>query len=181
MTYAENSRPSEVRWIGRPTGGLPPLATPAGTEPKPRGHRVLFVCVENAGRSLMAEALFNVDPPPGWTAESAGTRPAVTPNPRTEGMLREIGLELPHHPPQLLTNEQVSGADVVVTMGCLASDSCPARLKSIVVTDWALPDPGTLDDAGFRRVRDEIRSRIADLRAELMNTDRGRAGLVASD
>lgn len=61
---------------------------------------VLFISVENAGRSLMAEACFNADPPPGWHAVSAGTRPAAAPNPRTQAMLQEVGLSMPGHPPQ---------------------------------------------------------------------------------
>lgn len=130
---------------------------------------VLFVCVENAGRSLMAEAIFNADPPPGWTAESAGTEPAAHPNPRTAPMLAEIGIALPAHPPRLLTPSIIDGADVRITMGCLDRQSCPARLKSRPLTDWELPDPARLDDAGFRAVRDEIRRRIADLRRELVS------------
>ena len=137
---------------------------------------VLFVCVENACRSLMAEAMFNHDPPPGWVAVSAGTRPAEQPNPRTEAMLREVGLELPDHRPQLLTDAMMSGARTVVTMGCLDSDSCPARLKTIEVRDWALPDPAGLDDVGFRRVRDRLSDRIRGLRLELVVSTRRAEG-----
>ena len=133
---------------------------------------VLFICVENAARSLMAEAIFNADPPKGWRAESAGTRPARAPNPRTAGMLAEIGLALPPHPPRELTPEGMVGAAVRVTMGCLDSASCPARLKTLPLTDWALPDPGRLDDDGFRRVRDEIRERVVRLRADLVAASR---------
>lgn len=128
---------------------------------------VLFVCVENAGRSLMAEAIFNANPPDGWVAESAGTEPAARPNPRTGPMLQEIGIAPPAHPPQLLSAEMIDRASLRFTMGCLDRDSCPARLKEAPLTDWQLPDPAALDDAGFRRVRDEIRSRVAVLRAKL--------------
>lgn len=128
---------------------------------------VLFICVENAARSLMAEAMFNASPPDGWRAASAGTLPASSPNPRTGPMLREIGLELPAHPPQPLTNEMMTEAAVRVTMGCLDSASCPARLKTLELIDWGLPDPGKLDDAGFRRVRDELKERVDRLRREL--------------
>jgi arsenate reductase len=128
---------------------------------------VLFVCVENAARSLIAEAVFNADPPPGWVATSAGTAPASTPNSRTGPMLREIGLDLPAHPPRHLTRAEMDRAAVLITMGCLDSESCPARLKELPVTDWALEDPARLDDDGFRRVRDEIRARVAALRSEL--------------
>ena len=128
---------------------------------------VLFVCVENACRSLMAEAIFNADPPTGWRAESAGTEPASRPNPRTLGMLREIGLELPAHPPRALTTALIEESARRVTMGCLDHQSCPARLREGPLVDWALPDPASLDDDGFRRVRDEIRRRVAALHREL--------------
>jgi arsenate reductase len=133
---------------------------------------VLFVCVHNAGRSLMAEAIFNADPPPGWRAESGGTRPATQPNPRTKRTLEEIGLKLPPHPPQLATPEVIAQAAVRVTMGCLDDVACPANLKSLPLVDWALPDPAKLDDDGVRRVRDAIRDRVRALKADLASEDR---------
>lgn len=133
---------------------------------------VLFVCVENACRSLMAEAIFNANPPPGWRATSAGTRPAATANSRTKPMLEERGFSLPDHLPQLLSNEMMDRAQVRITMGCLDDASCPAHLKSLELRDWALPDPASLDDAGFRAVRDQIHSRIEGLRRELVLADR---------
>ena len=139
---------------------------------------VLFVCVENACRSLMAEAMFNANPARGWRAVSAGTRPAGGPHARTEGMLREIGLGLPPHPPQLLTDEMMTTSKVIVTMGCLDSASCPARLKVVEVRDWALPDPAKLDDSGFRQVRRDLQARVEGLRRELALTDRRRTALA---
>ena len=133
---------------------------------------VLFVCVENACRSLMAEAIFNADPPLGWRAISAGTRPAASPNPRTQAMLEERGFLLPDHPPQLLSNEMMDAARVRITMGCIDDASCPAHLKSLELRDWGLQDPAKLDDAGFREVRDQIRARIEGLRRELALSDR---------
>ncbi|HYK93255.1 MAG TPA: hypothetical protein VEY07_04340 [Thermoplasmata archaeon] len=128
---------------------------------------VLFVCVENSCRSLMAEAIFNADPPNGWIANSAGTQPARQANGRTAPMLREIGVEMPEHPPQRLTDEAIDGASIRITMGCLDHQSCPARLRGGRLTDWELPDPANLDDAAFRGVRDEIRRRVAALRDEI--------------
>ncbi len=133
---------------------------------------VIFICVENAGRSLMAEAVFNANPPAGWRATSAGTLPSTTPNPRTAPMLAEIGLELPSHPPQLLTKELMDAAGMRVTMGCLDDASCPAHLKELELRDWGLPDPAKLDDAGFRNVRDEVRRRVSRLRLEISLRDR---------
>ena len=128
---------------------------------------VLFICVENSARSLMAEAIFNADPPEGWRADSAGTAPAPAPNARTGPMLEEIGLHLPAHRPQLLTPKMMDEAALRVTMGCLDSQSCPAHLKELEVIDWGLPDPATLDDDGFREVRDRLRRQIEDLGREL--------------
>ncbi len=130
---------------------------------------VLFICVENACRSLMAEAMFNAQAPPGWRAISAGTEPSSAPNPRTSPMLREIGLSLPSHPPQMLTGVMMNLAARRVTMGCLDRASCPARLKSLPLEDWGLPDPGKLDDAGFRHVRDDLRQRVDRLVQDLKN------------
>jgi arsenate reductase len=128
---------------------------------------VLFICIENACRSLMAEAMFNADPAPGWRAVSAGTVPGAAANPRTLPMLREIGIGLPDHRPTLLTPEMMDAARVRVTMGCLDDASCPARLKSLELRDWGLPDPAKLDDAGFRQVRDQLRDRVRGLVTEL--------------
>ena len=140
----------------------------ADAEAAPSGSKqVLFVCVGNSARSLMAEAIFNADPPSGWRAISAGTRPAASPHPRTGAMLREIGLELPSHPPQPLTPEMIDRAGICISMGCLDETSCPVRLASRPLRDWGLPDPAGLDEAGFREVRDRIRALVDLLRHEL--------------
>jgi len=141
---------------------------------------VLFICVGNSGRSLMAEAMFNANPPEVWTAISAGTSPAASVNSRTAPMLRELGLDLPPHPPQLLTPEMMTQARVRVTMGCLDDASCPARLKTLELRDWSLPDPALLDDNGFREVRDRLARSVKGLRTELALSDRRRKG-VAED
>lgn len=134
--------------------------------------RVLFICVENAARSLMAEAMFNQDVPMGWTATSAGTSPATSPHPRTQRMLQEIGLELPDHLPRLLSTAEMEGARIRITMGCLDDAACPARLKTLELRDWGLPDPTKLDDDGFRRVRDELASRVRGLKTEIISLER---------
>lgn len=133
-----------------------------------RERTVLFVCVANAGRSLIAEAIFNATPPEGWRATSAGTQPAERANPRTARLLAEIGLAVPDHPPQLATSAMIETASERITMGCLDSASCPARLKSLKMADWALPDPERQDDDGARRIRDEIQRRVELLKLELV-------------
>jgi protein-tyrosine-phosphatase len=134
---------------------------------------VLFLCVENACRSLIAESGFNADPPPGWKAVSAGTRPGSRPHGRTHSMLVEVGLALPDHGPQAVTPEMIDAASIHVTMGSLDDDACPARLKTMAVRDWGLPDPAGLDDRGFRQVRDEILARTRALAQEIAQATSG--------
>lgn len=125
----------------------------------------------------MAEAMFNANPPDGWVGVSAGTNPANAPNPRTGPMLRELGLDLPPHPPQVLTPEMIDLAKIRVTMGCLDDASCPARLRTLELRDWALPDPAHLDDVDFREVRDRIARNVKGLKTELSLSDRRLADL----
>jgi len=141
---------------------------------------VLFVCVHNAGRSLMAEALFNSDPPAGWRAISGGTSPADHAHPATKRLLEEIGLELPPHPPQLATPEQIEQSNVRITMGCLDDAACPSNLKTLKMTDWALADPAQLDEDGARKIRDQIRDRVRGLRTELVLRERRSRSTAAS-
>jgi arsenate reductase (thioredoxin) len=159
--------PAALLWLLLPAGVLRTLLLMAE-------KIVLFVCVENVGRSLMAEAFFNADPAPGWRAVSGGTQPGVRASPRTARMLEEIGLSLPSHPPQLATPAMIESSQERITMGCLDEASCPANLKTLRTVDWALPDPGRLDDAGARAVRDEIRERVKRLRSGLVLRDHPR-------
>lgn len=94
-------------------------------------------------------------------------------------MLRQIGLELPNHPPQLLTPQMIEESKIRVTMGCLDDAACPARLKELEYRDWGLPDPGKLDDAGFREVRDKLRQQVEGLVREIRLNERMRAARAA--
>lgn len=133
----------------------------------PAPNVVLFVCVENACRSLMAEAVFNARPPSGWTSISAGTRPSAHANPRTAPLLAELGFRLPSHSPQPLTPELLARARLLITLGCLDDASCPAYLRVSESRDWGLPDPVRMDDPGFREVRDRLVALVERLREEL--------------
>jgi len=121
--------------------------------------RVLFVCVENANRSQMAEAFARMLGGEDVEALSAGSRPSGVINPKAIRFMREVGYDLATHRSKSL--DEIGGDfDAVVTMGC--GDSCPwvpARIRE----DWALPDPKHLDDDGYRAVRDEIARRVRDL------------------
>jgi protein-tyrosine-phosphatase len=125
--------------------------------------RVLFVCVENANRSQMAEAFARIHGGDAVEACSAGSAPSGHVNPRAVGFMAELGYDLRTHASKSL--DRIEGTfDAVVTLGC--GDRCPwvpARRRE----DWSLPDPKHLDDAGYRAVRDEISQRVRALLASL--------------
>lgn len=100
---------------------------------------VLFVCIHNAGRSQMAEALFNRVVRGKALGVSAGTRPTDHVHPEVVEVMREIGIDLAGKKPQSLTLEMMDTADRVITMGCMGDASCPAAL--VPSEDWALEDP----------------------------------------
>ena len=121
--------------------------------------RVLFVCVENANRSQMAEAFAHLHGGDRVEALSAGSRPSGKINPRAVRFMAELGYDLSTHASKSL--EDISGEfDAVVTMGC--GDSCPwapARLR----VDWNLADPKDMADTEYRAVRDDISARVKAL------------------
>jgi protein-tyrosine-phosphatase len=125
--------------------------------------RVLFVCVENANRSQIAEAFARRLGGERIEALSAGSRPSGTINPRAVAFMAELGIALDAHASKSL--QQMSGTfDAVVTMGC--GDECP-WLPARIREDWALPDPRHLPDDDYRAVRDDIAARVASLLARL--------------
>jgi protein-tyrosine-phosphatase len=128
-----------------------------------RMKRLLFVCVENANRSQMAEAFARIHGGAAVEALSAGSAPSGTINPRAVHFMAELGYDLSTHASRSLGDIE-GGFDAVITMGC--GDDCPwVPAKRRV--DWSLPDPKHLDDNGYRAVRDEISVRVQRLLAEL--------------
>ena len=118
---------------------------------------VLFVCVQNAGRSQMAEALFAAQ---GGKARSAGTAPAERVHPEVVEVMRELGIDLTAKVPHRLDDADVEWADVVVTMGC--GDACPV-LPGKRYEDWDLADPAGRGLEEVRAIRDEIADRVHHL------------------
>jgi arsenate reductase len=123
--------------------------------------RVLFVCVQNAGRSQIAQALYERR---GGEARSAGSAPAEQVHPEVAEALSEIGLEVGDRRPRRLSTEDVEWAELVVTMGC--GDACPV-LPGKQYVDWDLPDPAGRPLDEVRALRDEIDNRLVVLSAEL--------------
>ncbi|PYD00194.1 arsenate reductase ArsC [Microbacterium esteraromaticum] len=125
---------------------------------------VLFVCVQNAGRSQMAGAFLRHFAGGSVHVRTAGSTPAESAHPRVAAALAEVGIELWGEFPKPLTDEVVRAADYVITMGC--GDSCPI-FPGRRYMEWDLADPLELDDDGLRAVRDEIRARVVALLLEL--------------
>jgi arsenate reductase len=125
---------------------------------------VLFVCVHNAGRSQMAAGLLKKRAEGRVHVRTAGTDPAEEINPAVVEALAEIGIDLAEEFPKPLTDEFVSAADAVITMGC--GDACPIY-PGKRYEDWELDDPAQLDIDGVRQVRDEIQARVEALLGEL--------------
>ncbi|HYB30285.1 MAG TPA: arsenate reductase ArsC [Solirubrobacteraceae bacterium] len=125
---------------------------------------VLFVCLHNAGRSQMSEALFERAAAGRHQALSAGTTPGERVHPEVVEVMRELGIDVADRKPQLLTRELAERADVVVTMGC--GDECPF-IPGKRYIDWDLPDPKGRPIAEVRATRDDIAERVNALVSEL--------------
>jgi arsenate reductase (thioredoxin) len=125
---------------------------------------VLFVCVQNAGRSQMAAGMLDKLAGGRVHVRSAGSEPADQINPAVRQAMAEVGVDLDREFPKPLTDEVVRAADAVITMGC--GDACPIY-PGKRYEDWELDDPADQDLDGVRRIRDEIRDRVEQLLAEV--------------
>ena len=134
---------------------------------------VLFVCVQNAGRSQMAAGLLKLRSEGRINVRSAGSAPAGEINPNTVTALEEVGVDLSEAFPKPLTDEVVRAADVVITMGC--GDACPIY-PGKRYEDWVLDDPAEQDLETVRGIRDEIDERVQSLIGELLPADQPSTG-----
>ena len=129
-------------------------------EPSGRA-KVVFACVANAGRSQMAEALFNARANPKRAyAISAGTKPADAVHPEVVTVMLELGIDLSKAKPQYLSTELCKDAHILITMGC--GDQCPL-IPDLEREDWTLPDPKDQPVERVRQIREEIRKCVMAL------------------
>ncbi len=127
--------------------------------------KVLFICVHNSGRSQMAEAFFNQMAQGKAKATSAGSQPADRVNPTVVEAMREVGIDISHNKPKLLTLEMAEGVDLAITMGC--ENACPYTTAE--TREWALEDPKDKPIEEVRIIRDEIKTRVTDLIKEMVD------------
>jgi protein-tyrosine-phosphatase len=128
--------------------------------------QVLFVCVENAGRSQMAEAFANHYGKGKLIASSAGVMLADRVNPVVVEAMKEKGIDISMKKPKLLTMKMAEEADLIITMGCSVEKFCPAPLLKNVI-DWGLEDPKGKPIEKVQEIRDEIEGRVIKLIAEI--------------
>ncbi|HWI21188.1 MAG TPA: arsenate reductase ArsC [Baekduia sp.] len=124
----------------------------------------LFVCLHNAGRSQMSQALFERAAGNRHTGRSAGTTPGDRVHPEVVEVMNELGIDLGHRSPRLLTRADAEWADVVVTMGC--GDACP-YIPGTRYIEWDLEDPKGRPIEAVRATRDDIARRVTALVEEL--------------
>jgi len=125
-------------------------------EPK----KILFVCLENAGRSQMAEGFFR-EYAPQFDVSSAGTQPKSQLNPIAVQAMKEIGIDITKQNPKKITNEMIEQS-ISVNMGCMNREFCPALFVKDVI-DWDISDPKGKDIVQVREIRDKIKNQVLDL------------------
>lgn len=126
---------------------------------------VLFVCVHNAGRSQMAAGFLTHLAGDAIEVRSAGSAPAETINSAAVLAMAEVGIDISAQSPKILTPDTVASSTVVITMGC--GDACPV-FPGVSYRDWALEDPAGKGVEAVRPIRDEIRTKVESLIAELL-------------
>ena len=128
------------------------------TEPK----NILFVCVENAGRSQMAEAFFKKYAKNQFHVISAGTSPSSHLNPVVVSVMNELGIDLKNQKPQLLSSSMIKNSNKTVNMGCMDKESCPSLFVKDV-DDWSIEDPKGKSIDDVRKIRDQIKNDVLNL------------------
>jgi protein-tyrosine-phosphatase len=128
--------------------------------------KILFVCVENAGRSQMAEGFTKHYGGGKVEAMSAGTMPLNEVNPLVIQAMQEKGIDISNNKPKQITTQMVKDADAIIVMGCSAQGFCPAPLLSKVI-DWNIEDPKGKSLEKVREIRDEIEKKVRELLGEI--------------
>ena len=129
---------------------------------------ILFMCVENAGRSQMAEGFFNNTAPEGYRAVSAGTKPVSQINPLAVEVMQEIGIDISGQKPKDITEDMIRNSTNTVNMGCMERESCPT-LFLYNLLDWNIEDPKGQSIERVREIRNEIERRVRELVTSLQN------------
>jgi protein-tyrosine-phosphatase len=124
---------------------------------------ILFVCIENAGRSQMAQGFFNNKyTPKGYEAISAGTKPVSQINPIAVEVMIEVGIDISNQKSKEITEDMIRNSSIIVNMGCMEKESCPTLFLHDLL-DWNIDDPKNKPIEKVREIRDEIDQRVKEL------------------
>ena len=126
--------------------------------------KFLFVCVENAGRSQMAEAFFRKHAP-NFLVTSAGTKPVSEINPIVVEAMKEKGIEMNNQHPKILNQEMINDS-TTINMGCMDKETCPALFVENI-QDWQILDPKGKSLTDVREIRDQIEAKVINLVSNL--------------
>ena len=129
---------------------------------------ILFVCVENAGRSQMAEAFFKKFAKTRFNVTSAGISPSSNLNPVVVSVMAEIGIDLKNQQPQLLFSSMIENSNKTINMGCMDKKSCPSLFVRDV-DDWNIEDPNGKPIEVVRKIRDQIKNEVFNLLDSIEN------------
>jgi arsenate reductase (thioredoxin) len=132
---------------------------------------VLFICIENAGRSQIAEGFFRIYSPHGYHSVSAGTKPASSVNPLVIQVMKEVGIDIGIQRPKILTEDMMKQSSIRVNMGCVEKESCPTLVIHNVL-DWNIEDPKDKPIEKAREIRDIIEERVRELVSNLNQTNK---------
>lgn len=121
--------------------------------------KILFVCVENAGRSQMAEAFFRKYMPKGFEAISAGTIPSAQINPIVLQVMKEIDIDLENQTPKHISQQIIDESKKIINMGCIDKESCPSLFMKDI-TNWQIPDPKGKLIEEVREIREQIKTKV---------------------
>lgn len=128
--------------------------------------KILFVCIENAGRSQIAEGFFKKYVTSGYQPISAGTQPVSEINPFAIEVMKEVGIDISRQTPKVISEDMIQQSTKIVNMGCMNKESCPALFLNNVI-DWEIPDPKGKSIDKVREIRDKIEKKIKELVADL--------------
>ncbi|HKU33475.1 MAG TPA: arsenate reductase ArsC [Candidatus Nitrosotalea sp.] len=124
--------------------------------------KILFACVENAGRSQIAEGFFRKYAPKGWAPLSAGSRPTPEINPLAVQAMNEVGIDISKQRPKELSEELIRSSFLKVSMGCIDQAECPAVFLGNF-QDWGIEDPKNKPIEKVREIRDKIEAKVKEL------------------
>jgi arsenate reductase (thioredoxin) len=125
-------------------------------------ENVLFVCVQNAGRSQIAEGFFKKYAPKGYETISAGTLPTFQINPIAVEVMKEVGIDISKQKPKDLTEDMMRKATTIINMGCMDDKFCPTLFVPKVI-DWGIEDPKDKPIEKVREIRDEIERKVLEI------------------